>query len=701
MELLAPAGHWEAMVAAVQNGADAVYLGCGALNARRGAKNFTAEQLPQAVAYCHLRGVRVYLTLNTLPADRELGEAEAMLRLASRCGVDAVIVQDWGLAALARSVVPDLPLHGSTQMTVHSLSGVEQAAALGMRCVVLGRELDRDSVSHICRHSPIAIEVFAHGALCMCWSGQCAMSALIGQRSGNRGLCAQPCRLPYRFDGGKFAHPLSLKDACLAAHLGELREMGVSVLKLEGRMKRPEYVAVVTRIYAGLLRENRPPTRRELDQLELAFSRDGFTDAYWQGRPGPAMFGTRGERVPAPDALFREARAAYDREDRRTVPVRLTAAIRADFPARLTAADTDGREVSVSGPVPEPARTRPLEPEEVRARLAKTGGTVFCPDRVELTLEEGLSLPASALNALRREALDQLAALRIAPPPRREADTPGLPEDAFSAKELSFTVSLSHASQLTDALLELGPAVVYLPAERMESFRSLPDCRARYPQVVFCALLPRICKDSEEPALLRLLALAKERGCTALAVQNIGQLGLAERLGLPLRGGYGLNVFNSRSLAELRSWGLQSACLSFELRHEQIRDLHKPLPCEAIVYGRLPLMVTENCLISNGAGGCAARNLQGACAGPHTLADRKNEVFPLLPVFGCRTEIENSKPLFLADKPEYRRCGLSFGCLRFTTETAEQCARILARYQGQNEDVPAAYTRGLFYRGVS
>ena len=255
MELLSPAGHWEAMVAAVQCGADAVYLGCGDYNARRGAKNFSLEEFPQAVAYCHLRGVKVYLTVNTLLTDREIPGAADLLYLASRWGADGVIVQDWGLAALAREIVPDLPLHGSTQMTVHSLSGVERAAQLGMKCVVLGRELSREDIRLICRHSPIKIEVFAHGALCMCWSGQCAMSALIGRRSGNRGACAQPCRLPYRLDGGPMGHPLSLKDACLASQLGELADMGVSILKLEGRMKRPEYVAVVTGIYARALRE--------------------------------------------------------------------------------------------------------------------------------------------------------------------------------------------------------------------------------------------------------------------------------------------------------------------------------------------------------------------------------------------------------------------------------------------------------------
>ncbi len=696
MELLAPAGHWEAMVAAVQNGANAVYLGCGELNARRGAKNFSQEELPRAVAYCHVRGVKVYLTVNTLTSDRELPIAAELLRQASRWGVDAVIVQDWGLAALAREIVPDLPPHGSTQMTVHSLAGARRAAELGMERVVLARELSREDIRLICRSSPVPVEVFAHGALCMCWSGQCAMSALIGQRSGNRGLCAQPCRLPYRLDGGPAGHPLSLKDMSLTSHLRELRDMGVASLKLEGRMKRPEYVAVVTGIYARLLAEDRLPTAEELEQLALAFSREGFTEGYWRGETGPEMFGVRSESARAPEELFRGVKAAYEKENLRTVPVTLAAELRRDRPCRLTAWDREGRRAEAAGPAPEAARSRPLEPEDVKARLSKTGGTAFRASEVRLELEEGLALSAGAINGLRREALEQLALLRAAPPERRENGASPLPP-AEPAGELAFTVSLARGEQLTKALLDLGPRVVYLPAERIEAF-SLASFLNR--EIEFCAELPRICKDREEPALLRLLEQARERGCTSLAVQNLGQLALADRLGLPARGDFALNLFNSRSLAEAKRWGLLSAAVSLELRWEQIRDLRRPLPCEALVYGRLPLMVAENCLVSNAAGGCAAKNLQGPCAKAHSLTDRRGEVFPLLSVFGCRTEIENSRVLFLADKPELRRCGLRFARLRFTTETPEVCVRMLARYMGQNGDTAENYTRGLFYRGV-
>ena len=301
MELLSPAGRWEAMEAAVQNGADAVYLGCGPFNARRGAENFTPEQLPEAVRYCHLRGVKVYLTVNTLLSDRELPQAEELLRLASRCGVDGVIVQDWGLAALARKAVPDLPLHGSTQMTVHTLAGAEEAARLGMRCVVLGRELSREDAAFICRNSPIAAEVFAHGALCMCWSGQCAMSALIGRRSGNRGACAQPCRYQYAlmeekrpgeyfpvYEENGETYIMNSRDMCMIDHVAELMEAGVDSIKLEGRAKSAYYAAIVTGAYrhaidaaaAGVPLD--PVWRDEVEHI----SHRHYSTGFFYGQPG-------------------------------------------------------------------------------------------------------------------------------------------------------------------------------------------------------------------------------------------------------------------------------------------------------------------------------------------------------------------------------------------------------------------------------
>ena len=694
MELLAPAGHWEAMVAAVQSGADAVYLGVGDYNARRGARNFSEEELLAAVSYCHLRGVKVHLTLNTLLSDRELPAALETLRKANRWGVDSVILQDWGLLALARQAAPDLPLHASTQMSLHTLSGVRIAAELGLQCAVLARELSGGEVRAIAQKSPIAVEVFGHGALCMCYSGQCAMSALIGGRSGNRGACAQPCRLPYAIDGGKMGRPLSLKDACLADRLGEME--GVSLLKLEGRMKRPEYVGVVTRVYADLLREGRRPTQEEMRKLEAAFSREGFTEGYWLGKTGPRMFGARPENAPEPRELFSAAKAAYEREDRRTVPVEFRLELRAGAPAALIAWDEDGHRAEITGPVPEAARTRPITSQEAEDRLRKTGGTVFRCRRVEVLVEEGLSLPASALNALRREALGELERLRTAPSVRRWLDPPSLPEAEGWSGAPELTVSLSRPEQLTAELLELRPSILYLPAEHFRDFNLSPVPA----EIERCLVLPRIWRDGEEPALRELLALAANRGVRSVAAGNLGHLLLIREAGLIPRGDLGLNVFNSRSLALLAELGLRSATVSFELRHQQIRDLVKTLDCEAVVYGRLPLMVMENCLISNRTG-CQAGNLQGDCRRRHTLTDRRGEEFPVEAVWGCRSELENSKVLFLADKAEWRQIGLRYARLRFTDESPADCVEMLRAYREGGGAPPPNFTRGLFYRGVT
>ena len=591
-ELLAPAGSPEALRAAVQNGADAVYLGWGDFNARRGARNFSDGEFADALAYCHVRGVRVFLTLNTLVTDRELPKALETAAAACRLGVDAVLVQDWGLFDLLRRSLPDLPLHASTQMSVFTSGGAVEMARDGCQRVVIARECSREDTAAICKNCPAEVEVFVHGALCMCYSGQCAMSALIGGRSGNRGRCAQPCRLPYGVnEPAKKQYPLSLKDSSLARELRDMADMGVACLKLEGRMKRPEYVAVITRVYARLLAEDRRPTPAEEAELAQAFSRSGFTDWYWQGRHGAGMFGTRPENAPDPKELFDAARAAYEKDDLRTVPVRFTCEIRRGAPCTLTAEDPDGHAVTVAGAAPEAARNRAVTAEEIEGRLKKTGGTAFRCAGAEVTVEDGLSLPASGVNALRRDALAALAAARTAPPVRRELPVPPLPDIDCAADTPRLTVSVTNAAQLTGGLLDLCPARTYVPLELLADFPALPQG-----ETAWCAILPRVWRDRDETQLRRWLDRARELGVTGVLLGNIGHFSLARDAGLDLYGDFGLNVFNARSLDYLRGKGLRSACVSFELRFAQIRDMQKVLPAEAIVYGRLPLMVTENCL---------------------------------------------------------------------------------------------------------
>ena len=693
MELLAPAGSMEAVTAAVQNGADAVYFGYGDFNARRGARNFTREEAAAAVSYCHLRGCKVNLTLNTLLTDRELPAAAEVAAHASDIGVDAVIVQDLGAARMLRQSVPDLPIHGSTQMSVHSLDGVKLCADLGMTRVVLGRELSRDQIAYICQNAPIEIEVFGHGALCMCWSGQCFFSSVIGGRSGNRGMCAQPCRLNYGWNGRADEYPLSLKDLSLAGHLKALQNMGVACLKLEGRMKRPEYVAIVTGIYARALREDREPTPEEIDTLKQAFSRQGFTDGYYMGEKGPDMFGTRQEEKE-PRELYAQARSTYENgAENRKEPVRMYALIQRGQPAQAAAEDALGHVVHVEGPVPEEARNVPLTREKVEGQLARTGGTPFQCEKATARVEEGLSLPLSTLNDLRRRVLEGLVEERQKPPRRRkERYQPGVRYENQKEGPV-FTVSLRTASQLSAELLKCRPALLYLPAAEGAAH---PDAvkRCRQAGVPVAAVLPRICTDRELPQLEKELTVLRELGIEEALAGTWGMVRRARQLGFAVRGDYGLGVYNSQTMKELKRLGLVGATVSFEMKFPQIRDISKTVPTEFIAYGRLPLMITENCIIYNHCG-------RHTCNNVNLLTDRKGERFPVVKAWGCRNEILNSKKLFLADKQkDWQRLGLWGARLMFTTENALECAQVLERYMNQGKYQPNDFTRGLYYRDV-
>ena len=696
LELLAPAGSPEAVTAAIQAGADAVYLGYGDFNARRNAKNFSLEELASAVSYCHVRGAKVYLTLNTLVTDRELPAAAQVAAQAAEVGVDAVLIQDLGILRMLRQAAPGLAVHGSTQLTVHSLDGVRRCAELGMSRVVLSRELSRDAIEHICLNSPIEIETFVHGALCMCYSGQCYFSSVIGGRSGNRGLCAQPCRLKYGWGKKADGNPLSLKDMSLAGYLQDLKKLGVKCLKIEGRMKRPEYVSVVTGVYARAIKEDREPTDQELRDLEAAFSRQGFTDGYYQDKKGPAMFGVR-EEAPEPRELFAQARSQYQSGELQRVDVILYAMVRPGEPVQVGVQDVDGRVVTASGPVPEPARTKPLTAEAVEKQLARTGGTPYRCARVRALVEPGLSVPVAALNALRRQVLEELTRQRGAAPAAPNVGPFHAGVRYENRKEPpTLTLSLRSAGQLTPALCDLKPALVYLPAEELAAHPEAAET-ALAAGVRMGVILPRICWDREREELDKQLSAARSQGVTDALVGTLDLIAPARDHGFTLRGDFGLSVFNSQAIKELKRMGFASCTASFELKLAQIRDLSKLIDLEVVVYGRLPLMITENCILKNRDGGC-----KRSCEGQNRLlVDRKGERFPVLRAPGCRSEIFNAKRLYLADKAnDYRRVGAWGARLSFTTESAQECLHIARQYLGQERPALDDITRGLYYRDV-
>lgn len=693
MELLAPAGSMEALRAAVCNGADAVYLGADTFNARINARNFSAADLQEAVVYCHVRGVKVHLTLNTLVLDREMPRAAELIRLAASCGVDAFIVQDLGVVSLCRQLAPDVPIHASTQMSIHSLEGVMEAAALGCSCVVLARELPAEEIAHICKRSPVEIEVFVHGALCMCYSGQCYLSSVIGRRSGNRGQCAQPCRLPYgygRFESTRY--PLSLKDNCLAGELDELRRMGVASIKIEGRMKRPEYVAIVTRAYRTVLNGGKLMPS-DLQELETAFSRQGFTDGYFRGQTGSDMFGRRQEGEDTAD-LFASARATYEQGEPQRIGVRFYAMIRRGEPAQLAVEDPDGNLCRTRGPVPEQAVYRSLTPQDLEQQLKKTGGTPYLCTAVRSSLDPDLMLPASAINAMRRDVIAELTAKRGRAAPARLNAYDEPPRYDGIAGEPQLTIAVRTAGQITSRMLSMKPTVLYVPLSELVEH---PELRQRVGvETQLAAILPRVIWSGELVPVARQLRTVYEMGVRQVLAGNLGQLHIARAAGFAVRGDFGLNIVNSRAMRYLREQGLDSQLLSFELTLPQIRDISKAVPAELLIYGRLPLMLMENCVMKNRTGICACQT------GTVRLVDRVGEEFPIVKDPGtCRNVLLNGKKLYLLDKKDaLRGMGLWALRLQFTTENPGEIDKVLMDYQGRAVFDAGSYTRGLYSRGV-
>lgn len=691
LEVLAPAGNWEALEAAVRAGAGAVYLAGKSFGARAKARNFSQEELAQAVRYCHQRGVRVHVTVNTLLKDSELAPALAFVDFLCSLPVDAVLVQDLGLLALLRRRAPALPIHASTQMSLHTPAGVRLAGELGAVRAVLARELSLPEIREIAQSTHMELETFVHGALCMCLSGQCLLSAMLGgqkggARSGNRGQCAQPCRLPFAAAGGT-GHDLSLKDLSYIQGLPRLQAAGVCSVKIEGRMKRPEYVAAATaacRLAAG----GQPVPPALIQSLEAVFSRSGFTAGYLSGQRGRAMFGTRRKEdvAAATEKVLAGLRGLY-RAERQSVPVRLTLS-QGQGRALLTAEDCEGNSLQVD------ASLEPLHIDAGRAeqQLRKTGGTPFCAGDVHIPTD-GVSLSVAGLNALRRRALEGLLALRG----ERQAipftsipvvkSTPYQP--SRQGEPLPLRACFASAAQLPPSLPMYQS--VSLPIE------TPPQALARLqnrlaPGQALLLDLPRGLFGWEEE-LRALIRQRMEQGFRHFVCGNLGALQLCREVGATAHGSFGLNITNTAALEELARLGLQDAELSWELTGREIAGLGGSLRRGVMVYGRQALMLTRNCPLANASGGCRH------CQSPGWLSDRKGKRFPVMCRAGGRggAELLNSVPLWLGD--EGPGLAADFGILRFTVENSVECGEISRRVQ-QGESPVGSYTRGLFRRGV-
>ncbi len=666
MEILSPAGGMESVIAAVQNGADAVYLGAGALHARQRAQNFTEETLKEAVDYCHLRGVRVYQTVNTLVDDRAWEELQKTLSLACRLGVDALIVQDLGVAQTAKACCPQVPLHGSTQMTVHSPAGARFCKELGISRVVLARELTLKEIAEIIDTVDIEVEVFGHGALCMSVSGQCYLSQMIGGRSGNRGSCAGTCRLPFGTEHPE-QHDLSLKDLATVSQFETLQQMGVACLKIEGRMKRPEYVAAATAAYAGL-NEARVPS---LDTLQAVFSRTGFTDGYLTGKRDGEMFGMRGKEdvQAATSPLLSSLRQTYHKEGRK---VAVSAVVVATAES-LTLTLSDGAHtVCVEGNTPMIAKTRATTAEEVTVAMEKLGGTPFACTDCAVSLSDGLMIPKSVLNDLRRQAVEALSTARIA---GREIPFSPLSPKTQAKVTPSFTgkvARLEQVSQWGDTPWDL----VVLPLSEVIAHQSTLD-----PERVVVA--PNRLGFGDEAETIAHLRAVHKAGFTCLAASTVAHLQLAKELGFSVFAQPFLNCTNTRAAAVMEAFGATHLVPSFDLSNAGAKRLQATAAIGTTVYGKLPAMVVRNCPLGR-------HRHCGKCKGAGTLTDRLGNRFAVR----CRdrkfAEVHNCKTLWLADKSE-RVVGFSY--YYFTDETVAEVRQVFEDYK-RGTAPQGAFTRG-------
>lgn len=679
IEILAPAGSMESVVAAVRSGADAVYLGLKDFSARQDAENFSLEELKEAADYCHIRGVKVYVTMNTLIFDDEMQYAAETVKSACDCDIDALIVQDIGFASLVRRCCPELPLHASTQMSIHTLSGVKFLKEMGFKRVVLSRELSREEIKYIADNTDIELEVFVHGALCMSVSGQCYFSAMLGGRSGNRGRCAQTCRLPFRTEG--CSHALSLKDSSLINYLDELEDMGIASAKIEGRMKRPEYASAAVRACYEK-RENGFVRKETTEMLRSVFSRTGFTDGYYTGELGRNMFGYRKKEdvVSATEGLLRKIRNSYKDEMKR---VPLTGKFYAQIgkTAKFDISDGDNRVIIESEQKSEPGENICLSRERALSCLEKTGGTPFYFTDIEIDIQEGASLPVSAINKIRRDSLREMENRRsyrhnykfTLPDLRIVPSHQGYTENRGEVKSLDFQDGEKYN-------------LVFVPITVKDE--EIQELRKR--NINFGVTVPRGMFGREEK-IKKDLCRFKEKGVKDVLCNNLGAVYFCRRMGFAVHGGEFLNLTNTQSLIWAESYGLEDVILSVELTRERINSLGGRIKRGIISYGRLPLMLTRNCPVKSGVNNCRT------CKNTKKLQDRRNFEFPLYCDGNC-TEVLNSVPINILERNNKKFSTYFYMEKHYVENSVEKVEKSVKNSSKLLQKT--TFTYGMYFRGV-
>lgn len=683
IEILAPAGSMDSVIAAVRSGADAVYLGEKEFSARSSAHNFDENELKEAVRYCHIHSVKVYVTLNTIVFDDEMQRLKEAVLIAARADVDALIVQNMGVARLARQLVPSMHLHASTQMSVHSYLGVKALYEMGFERVVVSREMSKKELEKAAE-IPVELEVFVHGALCMCVSGQCYFSAMLGSRSGNRGACAQPCRLPFSIGKVKDGHALSLKDNSIIPYITQLQEMGVASAKIEGRMKRPEYVSAAVRACKEQ-RDNGFISDDTAEILKNVFSRTGFTDGYYTGKTGYEMFGYRRKNdvVSADEKLFSKIRQSYKDE---LSDIAINGTFTAKIGENPTLEITDGtHNIKVTSEfVCQKAEKVALDKTKCETQLKKTGSTAYFFESLSINTEDSLSLPLSVLNAMRREALAQLDDLRAKRHNYKINDIEITAPDTSCVPKGNGIRARMTTAKFSPAFkaCELIYVPIYTDNEKLKSLMA-DGCNIGVE-------IPRGLFKNEERIAKR-LSEVKQLGVNDALCGNLAAVYMAKSENMRVHGSFGLNLVNTYDLLWAEEYGLEDVELSFELTFERINRLGSTIKRGIITYGYLPLMLTVNCPAKSENISCKT------CKNNSKMTDRKGEKFPLK-CDGICTEVLNCVPLYIPQN-EFSTLSTSFYSLRLTVENYVENVESICEFT-QNPMLKVKSTRGLYLRGV-
>lgn len=700
LELIAPVGTRESVIAAVQNRADAIYFAIAGKENTENENYFTTEDIEYATRYCRPRGCKVYAAINTLLADDELEAAAAMAQSAAELGVDGIIVQDIGFMRVLRRVTPDIPMIAGRRMGIENLTGAEAAVSLGASMVSLSRKLNEAQITEIAGRTKAGVIVSVFGPLCVAKLGDCYMSALLDGKPDNCGTCTQRCRRRYDLGGRKDTYPLCLKDNCLVTHLRKLEEIGVKAVQIEGREKRPEYTALATGIFARAIRDGIPPTAVEMEILDEILSEHGTSDGFFTGEAPKNMFGApRQEKesisglfgMDAASRVYASARKAYHTEEAHRVHITAYVVIRQGEPVMIGAEDPQGRRVAVSGPPPEIAATEALTAAAVEEVLSKTAGTTFYVSKVETAISPGVYVPPAGLRDMWRRLVTALSEKRMQLPARKQGAFPPMPMSGgfLGSPKLHFQVT--QQMQLAPELMAFKPDTLYVPLKLfLDNHERALDFQRQGTEVV--VVMPPGIQTGEGAKIRRRLRKAKELGISQVLLSSLGHVWMARAEGFAIRGDFGLGVYNSYTLKTLEELGFLSATASFELSMERAKRLMKPIDTEIIVYGRLPLMVTEHCMIYRSHGRHVCHNI-------HHLRDQAGALCPVMREFGCRNVVYSPYKLYLADRrEEYETAGFCGVRLMFTTEKPWECAEIAKAYLGESSYRPNGITRGLYYK---